>query len=330
MMTILIVEGTAKVYRKSGNLALIDKEGNIMEIALPDLELVVIVGERVLVTSSAIITLLSQGIPIVFFSGRSDIYGVLFDIIQIGTTSIREIQYRYFSNNFFRLKYAKPIIVSKLKGLYNVLRYEYKYHKDRLSKEDYEHIKYNILETIELIVKVNDINELRTLEAQGSKYFWNAIVNFIPDEYDFTGRKPRKGDVINSAIDFLYAVLYGIMTKAIVTNGLDPFYGLIHVLKSGRLSLTYDLSEIFKPIVLHAIIQASRKARLRTFRGSRLLKPRTIEILTKYFYYRLSKESEKRYKRKSIWYLPLMEVRNFKNAIMKEINYKPYVYNPTE
>ena len=329
-MTILIVEGTAKVYRKSGNLALIDKEGNIMEIALPDLELVVIVGERVLVTSSAIITLLSQGIPIVFFSGRSDIYGVLFDIIQIGTTSIREIQYRYFSNNFFRLKYAKPIIVSKLKGLYNVLRYEYKYHKDRLSKEDYEHIKYNILETIELIVKVNDINELRTLEAQGSKYFWNAIVNFIPDEYDFTGRKPRKGDVINSAIDFLYAVLYGIMTKAIVTNGLDPFYGLIHVLKSGRLSLTYDLSEIFKPIVLHAIIQASRKARLRTFRGSRLLKPRTIEILTKYFYYRLSKESEKRYKRKSIWYLPLMEVRNFKNAIMKEINYKPYVYNPTE
>jgi len=329
-MTILIVEGTAKVYRKSGNLAITDKEGSTMEVALPDLELVAIVGERILITSSAIITLLSQGIPIVFFSGRSEVYGVLFDIIQIGTTNIREVQYRYFSNNFFRLKYAKPIIISKLKGLYNVLRYEYKYHKDKLSKEDYEHIKYSILEITELITRVNDINELRTLEAQGSKYFWNAIVNFIPEEYEFTGRKPRKGDVINSAIDFLYAVLYGIITKAIVTNGLDPFYGLIHVLKSGRLSLTYDLSEIFKPIVLHAIIQASRRARLRTFRGSRLLKPKTIEILTKYLYYRLSKESEKRYKRKSIWYLPLMEVRNFKNAIMKEIKYEPYIYNPTE
>ena len=221
-MTILIVEGTAKVYRKSGNLAITDKEGSTMEVALPDLELVAIVGERILITSSAIITLLSQGIPIVFFSGRSEVYGVLFDIIQIGTTNIREVQYRYFSNNFFRLKYAKPIIISKLKGLYNVLRYEYKYHKDKLSKEDYEHIKYSILEITELITRVNDINELRTLEAQGSKYFWNAIVNFIPEEYEFTGRKPRKGDVINSAIDFLYAVLYGIITKAIVTNGLDP------------------------------------------------------------------------------------------------------------
>ena len=128
----------------------------------------------------------------------------------------------------------------------------------------------------------------------------NALdnINLIPEKYEFTGRKPRKGDVINSAIDFLYAILYGIITKAIVINGLDPFYGFIHTLKSGRLSLTYDLSEMFKPIIIHSIIQASRKANLKTFRNSRLLKPKTIETLTKYLYYRFSKESEKIYKRK--------------------------------
>ncbi|MEM3974876.1 MAG: CRISPR-associated endonuclease Cas1, partial [Ignisphaera sp.] len=96
----------------------------------------------------------------------------------------------------------------------------------------------------------------------------------MPPEYGFTGREPRKGDVINSSIDFLYTILYGIITKAIVATGLDPFYGLIHVLKSGRLSLTYDISEIFKPLAIHTIIQASRKANLRTLRGSRMLTPK--------------------------------------------------------
>jgi len=327
-MVILIVEGTSKIYRKSGNLALIDQEGNKAEVAIPDLELVVIVGERSQITSSAILTLLTQGIPIVFISSRMDTYGVLFDVIQVGTVSIRSTQYKCFDDTYCRLKYAKSIILSKLKGLYNVLKYEYKYHKT-ISEDDYNYVKYNILGILENVKEVNDIDELRALEARGSKYFWNIAVSFIPEKYEFIGRKPRKGDVINSAIDFLYAVLYGITTKAVVVSGLDPFYGFIHTLKSGRLSLTYDLSEMFKPIVIHSIIQVSRKANLKTFKNSRLLKPKTIEVLMKYLHHRLSKESERAYKRKSIWYLPIREINKFKEALMKQIEYKPYIYNPS-
>ena len=317
-MTLLIVEGTAKIHRKSGNISVTDREGNNIEVSIPDLELVVIVGKRVLVTSSAILTLISQGVPLVFISGKTDTYGVLFDVIQVGTTSIREVQYRCFSDSFCSLKYAKPIIYSKVKGLYNVLRYEYKYHKS-ISEENYNYVKYNMLEILETIEKAGSIDELRLLEARGSKYFWNAAVGFIPEKYGFTGRKPRKGDVINSAIDFLYAILYGIVTKATVSVGLDPFRGLIHTLKPGRTSLIYDLSELFKPLAIHVIIQTSRKANLKTFRGSRLLKPKTIETLTKHLYYKLSKETEKTYRRKSIWYLPIREANKFGEAIIKEI-----------
>jgi len=327
-MVVLIVEGTSKIYRKSGNLAIVDQEGNKAEVAIPDLELVVIVGERSQITSSAVLMLLTQGIPVVFTSSKTDVYGVLFDIIQVGTIGIRDIQYKCFDNIYCRLKYAKSVLLSKLKGLYNVLKYEYKYHKV-IAEEDYNYVKHNLLEILESIKNVNDINELRILEAKGSKYFWNLAINLIPEKYEFTGRKPRKGDVINSAIDFLYAILYGIITKAIVINGLDPFYGFIHTLKSGRLSLTYDLSEMFKPIIIHSIIQASRKANLKTFRNSRLLKPKTIETLTKYLYYRFSKESEKIYKRKSIWHLPIREINKFKETLAKQIEYKPYIYNPT-
>jgi len=326
-MTILIVEGTALIYRKQGNISVIDEEKNSIETSLPDLELVVVVGERIRITSSAILTLISHGIPVVFISGKTDVCGVLFDVVQVGTTNIRNIQYRCFEDEYCRLKYARPIIESKLKGFYNILRYEYKYYKDLM--KDYEYIKQGILETIESIRNVRSIEELRVLEAKGSKHFWNMMVNLIPEGYMFTGREPRKGDAINSSIDFLYAVLYGILTKALVVNGLDPFHGLIHVLKPGRLSLVYDISEMFKPIAVHTVLQVSRKANISTFRGTRLLKPKSIETLIKHLYYRLSKEGETLYKRKSIWVSPIREGSKFKDALLKQLEYKPYVYDPT-
>ena len=288
-----------------------------------------IVGERAQITSSAMLTLLSQGVPLVVVSGKVDTYGVLFDVVQIGTVNIRSAQYRCFEDSYCRLRYAKPIVMSKLRGLYNVLRYEYKYHKV-VPEDVYNNIKHGILEVLENIKSARDVDELRVLEAEGSKYFWNVAVNFIPEKYGFTGRKPRKGDVINSAIDFLYAVLYGIVTKAIVINGLDPFYGCIHTLKSGRTSLTYDLSELFKPIIIHTTIQTCRKANLIAFKNSRLLKPKTIEVLVRHLYHRLSKESEKLHKRKSIWQLPIREVSKFKEAMLKLVDYTPYIYDPSE
>ncbi|MEM0001211.1 MAG: hypothetical protein QXY82_07885, partial [Desulfurococcaceae archaeon] len=87
--------------------------------------------------------------------------------------------------------------------------------------------------------------------------------------------------------------------------------------------------EIFKPLAVHSIIQASRKARLRTLRGSRMLTPRTIEILVGHLYSRLSRESEKLYNRKSIWILPMREVARFKDSILKRFNYEAYTYDPT-
>ncbi|MEM1528017.1 MAG: CRISPR-associated endonuclease Cas1 [Zestosphaera sp.] len=326
-MTVLVVEGTAKIYRKEGNIAVSDKEGNNTEVSVPDLELVIVVGERVLVTTSALITLLSNGIPVVFLSGKLDTYGVLYDVVQISTVNIREVQYKCFSDEFCRAMYAKPVIYSKIKGMYNVLRYEYKYYKDLM--KDYEDTKTRMLEVMESIEKVNSLDELRKLESVGSKYFWNIATSLIPEVYGFTGREPRKGDVINSSIDFLYAMLYGVVTKAIVATGLDPFYGLIHTLRSGRVSLVYDLSEIFKPLAIHTIIQVGRKARLRTIRGSRILTSKTIEVLVTYLYSKLSREGEKLYKRKSIWILPMREVKKFKDSILKKFRYEAYVYDPT-
>jgi len=336
-MAILIVEGCGKVYRKSGNIAVVSKSKfkkqnneELIEVPVPDIELVVLVGGYINVTTSALITLLANGIPVVVLSGKSEVYGVLFDVIQVGTINIREVQYRCFSSEQCKVKYAKFMIASKLKGLYNVLRYEYKYHKENLSEDVYEYSKSKILSAIENINRCTNLDELRLTEAEGSKAFWEVATKFIPEKYNFTGRDPRKGDSINSALNFIYSIIYGLIVKSLVSVGLDPFYGVMHKEKPGRLTLVYDMSEILKPLAIHAVIQTSRKANISTLRGSKLLTVKSIEALTSRLYSKLSEESERMYKRRSIWQLPLHEATKLKDAIIKETQYTPYTYNPSD
>ncbi len=330
-LAILVVEGCCKVIRRSGSIAVLSKDsGERVEASLPDLELAVIVGERVSVTSSALITLLSHGVPVVVLSGRSEVYGVLFDVVQVGSVNIRGAQYRCLDSEPCRLAHARSIVISKLRGMLNVVRYEYKYHGEMLGEDLYRRVKESVPPIIEEVERCNSLNELRVLEGKGSKALWEALTKFVHSKYQFTGRDPRKGDAINCALNFTYAVLYGLVTKALVTVGLDPFNGFIHTSKPGRTSLTYDLSEIFKPLAIHATIQASRKTEIKTLGGSKMLKPRSLEILITHLYSKLSKESEKITKRRSLWQLPIHETQKLKDSILKELKYKPYIYEPVD
>lgn len=117
--------------------------------------------------------------------------------------------------------------------------------------------------------------------------------------------------------------------EAVVASGLDPYRGLVHATRSGRLSLTYDSSEVFKPPAIHTVIQVSRKSNLKTLRGSKLLTPRSIETLVEHLHGRLARESEKLYKRKSIWVLPMREAEKLKSAVLRRTSYEPYVYDPS-
>jgi CRISPR-associated protein Cas1 len=116
--------------------------------------------------------------------------------------------------------------------------------------------------------------------------------------------------------------------KSLVASGLDPYAGLMHAPKPGRKSLVYDFSEIYKPLAVHAVLQASRIRKLRTFRGSSKLTPKTIEALIKQLYHRLHVLGERYYRRKNIWIHPMNEANKLKQAIVKGVPYNPYTYKP--
>ena len=92
------------------------------------------------------------------------------------------------------------------------------------------------------------------LNAEPLKVLINKdYLKTLKDKYGFRGRKPRHPDPFNKTLSVMYAVLYSLATKALIAAGLDPTYGFLHRTKYST-PLTFDYTEMFKPIAIQATI----------------------------------------------------------------------------
>jgi CRISPR-associated endonuclease Cas1 len=131
-------------------------------------------------------------------------------------------------------------------------------------------------EALRSVSRARDHAELLMTEALAAKVYWAAHIGFRPRLTDrcpaawsvFRGRLekhktqfvPRWAkSPVNAALNYGYAVALGNCTRALVGLGLDPAFGFLHhgdVV--GRLSLSYDVIELIRPRVDHAVFQFLR------------------------------------------------------------------------
>lgn len=327
----LIVKGGVKVGKRGSTIAVSvlkrDEKGSIswetLYIPLLDLEMLVIVGSRVRITSGVVLMLSEAGVPVLIHGRRGD--ALLMDPFNVKIAEARRRLYSISESPSWRISIGKAFIEGKLEGMTNLARYLA--YKEAERGKNNEQVLQEIAD-IEKAMKneinaVKNIDELRLYEAKWSKKLWEILSIFIPAEYQFTGRDPRSRDPINSAISYTYAIIYGLCTHALIAAGLDPYVGIIHTERAGRTSLTYDFSEMFKPIAIHATIVASRQSII-TIDNSNHLSIHSIEILSKHIY-RLLKRKHERWKhsaREEI-YAKAWELRE---NIEKGKRFQPFIY----
>ena len=149
-----------------------------------------------------------------------------------------------------KLKVALDYIKARIDGMVNILKYYEKPvpklpHPPRPSRDP---------EAFE--------REIRVWEAKTSNALWDELVKLIrPKEYlklkydyGFSGRKPGHPDPFNKSLSVMYSVLYTLSTRALIAAGLDPTYGFLHRTRYS-VPLTFDYSEMFKPIAIQATIE---------------------------------------------------------------------------
>ena len=89
-------------------------------------------------------------------------------------------------------------------------------------------------------------------EAICAKIFWQIIGGVINDD-EFVRERSKGG--LNNLLNYGYAVLLSTVLQKLFAVGLDPTFGIAHVVRERATPLAYDLMEPFRPCVDWRVLQ---------------------------------------------------------------------------
>ena len=211
-------------------------------VPVADVDRVVIVTSQVSVTSAAVRRLARLGIDLLFLDARGNPVLTLNPPWISRTSETRLAQYRAATDPSTRLGVARSIIYGKI---VNQAR-----HLESIALEEDEAWLRGEAAALEeqagLALRADSIERLRVVEAHAARRYWGALAALLPPDTGFPGRDPEHPDPMNTILNYLYALLYAWTHRYLVMYGLDPYVGFIHADRSGRPTLVYDYSELFR------------------------------------------------------------------------------------
>lgn len=153
--------------------------------------------------------------------------------------------------NTSRIDIAKSIVRGIGINITEVLYHYYKHNK----KEVKETIDWARSIFIERVNNSSNINELMSIEGELWQRFYSEFKNFLPEDFIMNKRVKRPPDnPINAMISFGNSLLYTKTISAIYRTHLDQRISFLHEPSEGRFSLSLDISEVFKPIIVYKTI----------------------------------------------------------------------------
>lgn len=103
---------------------------------------------------------------------------------------------------------------------------------------------------LELIGKESHLNELIEKVQSDDRTNVEAIAASKYFKIYLDGQFSRQADTnVNTALNYGYAIIRGIVARNIVSHGLLPFLGLKHANQYNNFNLADDLIEVFRPFV---------------------------------------------------------------------------------
>jgi CRISPR-associated protein Cas1 len=93
------------------------------------------------------------------------------------------------------------------------------------------------------------------LEGRASRAYFEALSAIMPEKYRFSGRSrnPAK-DQFNALLNYGYGVLYSLVEKACIIAGLDPYVGFLHTDSYNKMSLVFDIIEMFRIYIDETVV----------------------------------------------------------------------------
>ncbi len=150
-----------------------------------------------------------------------------------------------------RLTIAKSIVLSIAANIHETLYHYYRHDKKEL-KPYLNWLKNDVSALLSVCAK---IEQVLFVEGQIWNRFYDSFRHFLPEDFVMNKRVKRPPDnPINALVSFGNTLLYTKTISAIYHTHLNQSISFLHSPGEGRFSLSLDLSEAFKPVVVFRTI----------------------------------------------------------------------------
>jgi len=232
------------VVKKSG--------AELASAKLQDVAQLVLCG-NIQVSTQAVQVLCEASIPVVYLSLGHWFYGIAHGI-HLRNAYDRAAQFQFAADEQKCLAFARNVVAQKGENQRTFLRRNSP--ADANSDRTIRDIDY----LIEQIPKVDSIQSLLGIEGSIAAAYFGRFSTLIKPrdfdaQWDFSARNRRPPrDPVNALLSFGYAMLAKECTVALLSEGLDPWWGLYHQPRHGRPALALDIMEPFRPAVVDSAV----------------------------------------------------------------------------
>lgn len=157
-------------------------------------------------------------------------------------------QSKHYLDSDKRLFIAKQFVKSSVfHMLRNLRRYK--------NKGEVEKIIAKITEYESMIDHMTTVPELMGIEGTIKQHYYAAFNFFLSKDFAFDERtKQPPKDPLNALISFGNSLCYTKVLAEIYKTHLDPTISFLHEPSTKRFSLSLDIAEIFKPLIVDPVI----------------------------------------------------------------------------
>jgi len=233
--------------RKQNTVYFVNKEGKRI---LPINKIHSIFAHGKITFSSGVVSYLAKnGVPIHFFNKYGWYEGSFYprETLVSGDLLVRQVE--HYLDNEKRLFLAKEFIKGCGDNVIKNLQY-YSRTGSELSDE---------IDKIKGFIKglenAGDINYILSMEGNMWDTYYATFDTILPEKFKFEKRSRRPPEnMLNCMISFGNSLLYSAVLTEIYNTQLTPTISYLHEPSERRFSLSLDLSEIFRPLLVDRVI----------------------------------------------------------------------------
>lgn len=228
----VVITNTVKLDYKMGYLCVRSKD-EVKRVHLDEISVLIIETPSVALTSYLLIELANHNVDILFCDQKRCPHGLYHSLYGSHNTSkkIRD-QVKWTDDN--KGKIWKEVVIHKILGQSAVL--------DKNGKSEAALKLRGYLPEVEDGDKTNR-------EGHAAKVYFNALFG-----KEFSRERDEEPDIINSELNYGYAVLLSVVSREIVSNGYLTQLGIFHDNMFNEFNLASDLMEPMRPFVDQKVV----------------------------------------------------------------------------